>query len=157
MKKEHGEIALYTSKDGFVQLDVQLEEETIWLTLNQMTSLFERDKSVISRHLRNIYKEGELDRKATVAKNATTASDGELSLEETHKKSLLVQDEGGRKVKRLNNREILGSCNNQYNKLYKLKIENWELVADCDRFNTLKHSSTDPYAFTEQISEIQNN
>ena len=79
---EHKEIALYRSKDGSIQLDVQLEKETIWLSLNQMASLFERDKSVISRHLRNVYKEAELDREATVAKYAT------------------VQNEGGRSVKR---------------------------------------------------------
>ena len=72
------DIVLYRSKDGSVKLDVQFEEETIWLTLNQMTSLFERDKSVISRHLTNIFKTGELLRDSVVAKNATTASDGKV-------------------------------------------------------------------------------
>jgi prophage maintenance system killer protein len=57
-------------------LDVHLKDETVWLTLNQMANLFARDKSVISRHLRNVFKEGELTREAVVAKNATTASDG---------------------------------------------------------------------------------
>ena len=76
------ELVLYRSKDGTIQLDAQLERETIWLSLNQLADLFGRDKSVISRHLRNVYKEGELDRKATVAKNAT------------------VQNEAGREVVR---------------------------------------------------------
>ncbi len=66
-----GEIVLYQSEDGNVELDVRIEKESIWLSLNQMAELFQRDKSVISRHLRNVYKEGELERETTVAKNAT--------------------------------------------------------------------------------------
>ena len=64
-------IVVYKSNDGIVQLDVQVADETVWLTLSQLAMLFDRDKSVISRHLRNIYAEGELTREATVAKNAT--------------------------------------------------------------------------------------
>ena len=64
-------IEIYASADGLTQLEVQFEGETFWLNLNQISSLFEKDKSVISRHLNNIYNEGELDRNSTVAKNAT--------------------------------------------------------------------------------------
>lgn len=64
-------IVVYKSNDGIVQLDVQVADETVWLTLDQLAMLSDRDKSVISRHLRNIYAEGELTREATVAKNAT--------------------------------------------------------------------------------------
>jgi hypothetical protein len=67
---EH-QIEIYTSPDGSTQIEVQFEGDTFWLNLNQISSLFEKDKSVISRHLGNIYKEGELDRYSTVAKNAT--------------------------------------------------------------------------------------
>lgn len=80
MTKENGEsrseVVLYQTPDGDVVLDVRLEQETLWLDLNQMAELFERDKSVVSRHLRNVFKAGELDREAVVAKNATTAADG---------------------------------------------------------------------------------
>jgi prophage maintenance system killer protein len=69
-------IQLYTSADGVVTLEVSLERDTTWLSLDQMAALFERDKSVISRHLRNIFTEGELMRDSVVAKNATTAVDG---------------------------------------------------------------------------------
>lgn len=65
------QIEIYTSPDGSTQVEVQFEGETFWLNLNQMSSLFEKDKSLISRHLSNIYKEGELVRNSTVAKNAT--------------------------------------------------------------------------------------
>jgi len=69
-------IILYQTADGHTSLDVRLQEETVWLSLTQMAELFDRDKSVISRHLRNIFREGELVRAAVVAKNATTAADG---------------------------------------------------------------------------------
>ena len=71
-----GEVVLYKAPDGAVRLDVRLEQETVWLSLDQMTKLFRRDKSVISRHLRNIFVSKELDRKATVAKNARVQNEG---------------------------------------------------------------------------------
>ena len=71
-----GKIILYQSEDGHTSIDVHLKDETVWLTLNQMAELLDRDKSVISRHLGNIFQTGELTREAVVAKNATTASDG---------------------------------------------------------------------------------
>jgi len=68
------EIVLY--KDQEIKLNVKVESDTIWITQKQLCELFDRDKSVISRHINNIFKSGELDREAVVAKNATTASDG---------------------------------------------------------------------------------
>ncbi|MDR0864680.1 MAG: DNA-binding protein, partial [Candidatus Symbiothrix sp.] len=64
------EIILY-QPDNSIRLEVRLEDETVWLTQMQMVVLFDRDKSVISRHITNIYKEGELEESATVAKYAT--------------------------------------------------------------------------------------
>lgn len=75
---EQSEILIYQSEDGLAVTEVRLEAETLWLSLNQMADLFGRDKSVISRHLRNVFKEGELERTSVVAKNATTASDGKI-------------------------------------------------------------------------------
>lgn len=70
------DIEIYESPDGDIRLNVQLDDETVWLTLDQMSFLFGRDKSTISRHLKNIFEEGELERTAVVAKYATTAKDG---------------------------------------------------------------------------------
>jgi prophage maintenance system killer protein len=70
------QVRIFTSTDGQAQLEVALDQETAWLSLDQMTGLFERDKSVISRHIGNVFKEGELNRNSVVAKNATTAADG---------------------------------------------------------------------------------
>ena len=72
------QIEIYTSPDGITQINVSFEGETFWLSLNQISTLFERDKSVISRHLTNIFNKGELERDSVVAKNATTASDGKI-------------------------------------------------------------------------------
>ena len=71
-----GELIVYQTGDGQAAVDVRLQDETVWLTLNQIAELFGRDKSVISRHLRNIFQSEELERSAVVAKNATTAADG---------------------------------------------------------------------------------
>jgi len=76
------ELAICTAPDGAVQLDVSLRDETVWLSLRQLTVLFGRDKSVISRHLRNIFDSGELMRSSVVAKNATTAADGKTYIVE---------------------------------------------------------------------------
>jgi prophage antirepressor-like protein len=67
-------IAIYQSPTGTV--DVRLDGDTVWLSLQQMADLFGRDKSGISRHLRNVFNEEELERPSVVAKNATTAADG---------------------------------------------------------------------------------
>ncbi len=76
-----GEIIIYQTEDGQAKLDVRLEKETIWLNLNQIALLFERDKSVVSRHIRNAYREGELTEPATVAKFATVQTAGERTVE----------------------------------------------------------------------------
>jgi len=75
-KHGHGEVVLFQADDGKTRLEVQLDQETVWLNQNQMTNLFGRDKSVVSRHLNNVFREGELERKAVVANFATTAADG---------------------------------------------------------------------------------
>jgi len=85
----NNEIILYQS-DNAVQLEVLLENETVWLTLNQMSDLFERDKSVISRHISNIFKEEELNKNSVVAKNATTASDGKIYLVEYYNLDVII-------------------------------------------------------------------
>ena len=70
------DIIIYQDPDGKTALDVHLDADTVWLTLNQISDLFRRDKSVISRHLHNVFREGELDRTSVVANYATTAADG---------------------------------------------------------------------------------
>jgi hypothetical protein len=73
-------IVIYETAEG-VRVDVRLDKETVWLNLNQLTILFGRDKSVISRHLRNVFKEKELDRGSTVAFFATVQNEGGRTVE----------------------------------------------------------------------------
>jgi prophage maintenance system killer protein len=79
--KKGGRIIIYKNKHGKKAVDVRLENETIWANLNQIAVLFGRDKSVISRHISNIFKEKELDKKRTVAKNATVQIEGKRKIE----------------------------------------------------------------------------
>ncbi len=88
-----GEVLVYEAPDGEVMVDVRLERETVWLSLTQMTELFGRDKSVISRHLRNVFRSGELEREAVVAKSATTASDGKTYQVELFNLDAILGDE----------------------------------------------------------------
>jgi prophage maintenance system killer protein len=71
-----GEVVVYQAPDGEIRVDVRLERESVWLSLGQMAELFERDKSVVSRHLHKIFASEEVTRSAAVARSATTAADG---------------------------------------------------------------------------------
>lgn len=80
MKKKSvkNNVVIYQAKNGAIELRGDFERESIWATLDQIATVFGRDKSVISRHFKNIFNERELDRTAVVAKNATTATDGKI-------------------------------------------------------------------------------
>ena len=67
---------IYTTADGLTKVETTFEQDTVWLSLDQMAELFQRNKSTISRHIRKIFEEGELKRESVVAKFATTAADG---------------------------------------------------------------------------------
>ena len=75
--KPGGEIILFQTEDAQTRLQVRLEGQTVWLSLNQIADLFQRDKSVISKHLKNIFEEGELSAEATIANFATVQTEGE--------------------------------------------------------------------------------
>ena len=75
---DKGEIIIYQSDDGLVKLKTKINGDTIWLSLDQIAELFGKDKSNISRHLKNIFAEGELNKDSVVAFFATTAADGKV-------------------------------------------------------------------------------
>ena len=72
----HSNIIMYTTEDGLTKIETTFEEDTVWLSIDQMAELFQRDKSTISRHIKKIFEEGELQRISVVANFATTAADG---------------------------------------------------------------------------------
>ena len=80
---EENKIIIYQTEDGQTQIDVRLENETVWLTQAQMAELFDKDRTVIGRHIRNIYKEEELEQNITCAKFAHMGSEGDQRYEYT--------------------------------------------------------------------------
>lgn len=82
--RPEAEFLLYQTEDGRTRVEVRFDGDTAWLSLGQMTELFQRDKSVISRHIKNVFEEGELDRASVVAESATTAADGKTYQVEMH-------------------------------------------------------------------------
>lgn len=78
--KNNSEILIYQTAEGQTQIEVQLENETVWLNQEQMVELFQRDKSGISRHIKNIFEEGELNKESTVAKFATVQKEGNRTI-----------------------------------------------------------------------------
>lgn len=116
-------------------IEVRLGEDTVWLTLNQMSHLFNRDKSVISRHSSKIYKEGELSQEASVAKNAT------------------VQIEAGRKVQRdidYYNPDAIISVGYRVNSKQGTQFRIWAT-------NVLRDYLLKGYALNQRIDRIENN
>lgn len=80
---DEDKIIIYKTEDEAVSVYVRFDQDTVWLTLDQMAELFDRDKSTVSRHIRNVYQEGELTREATVAKFATVQQEGSRKVERT--------------------------------------------------------------------------
>ena len=77
----HGDMIIYQTEDGLTKIDVNMQNETVWLSLEQMADLFQRDKSTISKHIKNIFEDGELVRESTVAKFATVQNEGNRQVE----------------------------------------------------------------------------
>ena len=129
------EIILYQSDELPEHIEVRLDEDTVWLSLNQIAQLFNRDKSVISRHLNNIFKEKELSREATVAKNAT------------------VQVEAGRKITRdieFFNLDAILSVGYRVNSKQGTQFRIWAT-------NVLRDYLLKGYALNQRMDRIENN
>ena len=76
LNHHENELILYNTEDGKTRLECRFQEDSLWLSLNQLSDLFQRDKSVISKHLKNIFEDEELEKNSVVANHATTAADG---------------------------------------------------------------------------------
>lgn len=129
-------IEIYRSQDGSVQLNVKLENETVWLTQSHMAELFGRDRTVIARHINNCYKEGELDKNITCAKFAHMGKDQD-QMYETAMYNLDVIISVGYRVKSVQGtrfRQWANSVLKQY--LIKGYVINQQIKLD--RYNELK-------------------
>ena len=74
--KPNTNIVMYTTDDGLTKVEATFDNDTVWLSIDQMAELFQRDRSVIGKHIRNVFKEGELVKESVWAKFAYTAADG---------------------------------------------------------------------------------
>lgn len=80
-EKPNTELVIYTTEDGLTKVEAHFDQDTVWLSLEQMSDLFQRDKSTISRHIKNVFAEGELVQETTVAKFATVQTEGARQVE----------------------------------------------------------------------------
>ena len=78
---DKGQFLLYQTPDGDSQIEVKLQNDTVWLSLDQMAELFQRNKSTISRHIKNVLEDGELQEEATIANFATVQNEGTRKVE----------------------------------------------------------------------------
>jgi hypothetical protein len=118
-----------TIGNGSTQIEVHFEGENFWLSLNQISSLLEKDKYLISRHLRNIFTSGELNRDSVVAKNATTASDGKTYVVDYYNLDAIISV-----GYRVNSNEEPNSANGQQKLTLFIKIERTEInIASCSK------------------------
>ena len=126
----------YRAEDGEVEIDLLTDRETVWLTQAQMIALFERDKSVISRHIANVFAEGELDADSVVAKFATTAADGKsydvahYNLDVVISVGYRVKSRRGTQFRRWATRTLRAYLEQGY-------VVNRRRVADLDAVNTI--------------------
>jgi prophage maintenance system killer protein len=90
MDKSRGEIVIYESKELGARVEVRLEQETVWLDAHQMADLFQRDRSAILKHIRNIYTTGELNQESTCAKFAQVAKDGKTRLMDLYNLDVII-------------------------------------------------------------------
>ena len=79
--QNNSEMVIYTTADGLTKIETTFDGDTVWLSIDQMAELFQRDRSVIGKHIRNIFKEGELQKESVWAKFAYTSSDGKAATE----------------------------------------------------------------------------
>ena len=79
--QNNSEMIIYTTADGLTKIETTFDGDTVWLSIDRMAELFQRDRSVIGKHIRNIFKEGELQKESVWAKFAYTASDGKAATE----------------------------------------------------------------------------
>lgn len=77
-EQNNSEMMIYTTEDGLTKIETAFDGDTVWLSIDQMAELFQRDRSVIGKHVRNTFKEGELQKEAVWAKFAHTAANGKV-------------------------------------------------------------------------------
>ncbi len=138
MEQDKGQILLYQTPDGELKIEVRLQGETVWLSLDQMAELFQRNKSTISRYIKNVFEEGELDKDVVVAKFATTTQHGAI---EGKTQSRLVD---------FYNLDMIISVGYRIDSYRGVKFRMWDWIAILDDF--LRISRKDIWTHAGRIS-----
>lgn len=99
MPENKTSLIMYTTEDGITQIQATFDNDTVWLSIDQMAELFQRDKSTISRHIKNIFEKCELNENRVVAKFATTATDGKTYQVDYYNLDVIISE--GYRVKSL--------------------------------------------------------
>lgn len=113
-------IIMYTTEDGITKVEVTFDQDTVWLSIDQMSELFQRDKSVIGKHIRNIFKEGELVKEAVWAKFAYTASDRKTYQVDFYNLDVIISV--GYRVKSLRGTQFRIWASNIFKRIYEKRI-----------------------------------
>ena len=153
MEQRNSAIEIYRSPEGNIELNVKLENETVWLTQSQMAELFGRDQSVIARHINKIYQEGELDKKSTYAKFAYIPETRERAYE-TAMYNLDVIISVGYRVKSVNGtrfRQWANSVLKQY--LIKGYAINQKRLENYNELKNIVHLMSRAITLQDQVSE----
>ena len=119
---------IYTTEDGLTKIETTFDEDTVWLSIDQMAELFQRDKSTISRHIKNVFSEGELQRESVVANFATTAADGKTYQVDYYNLDVIISV--GYRVKSKRGTQfriwVTGILKEYMRKGFALEIDFWE-------------------------------
>lgn len=107
-QKSQSEIILYQSQDGLTRIDVILENETVWLSQDQMAKLFQTDRTSITKHIKNIFETGELDQKISSAKFAQHLPDGRIYQVASYNLDVIISV--GYRINSIRGRAIFGFC-----------------------------------------------
>ena len=120
-------IIMYQTGDGLIKIETKFDGDTVWLSIDQIAELFQRDKSTISRHIKNIFTEGELERHSVVANFATTATDGKTYQVDYYNLDVIISV--GYRVKSLRGTQFRIWANKILNRLVTAYLEFAELQA----------------------------
>ena len=105
---QESNLLMYTTEDGLTKIEATFVNDTVWLSMEQMAELFQRDRSVIGKHIRNIFKEGELKKESVWAKFAHTADDGKTYQVDYYRR-YKIRFELPRKTRQFRNSRVIGT------------------------------------------------
>jgi hypothetical protein len=150
--ENRSELLIYQTSDGKTKIEVQLQDETVWLSLNQMSELFQKPKSTISEHIKHIYEEGELPEDSTV-RNFRTVKFLAFAENQARQKKVMYMSDWIRKLNDIliiNENEILEHAGN-----ISRQIADEIALSEYDKYNKKRRILEDEKSFEELDNELK--